>query len=104
MSRELRGWSDTPGMTVIGSNSSIRAVSDLMTPGEVAEALRISRRHVRRLAADGRLQRIQLGYRTVRYSAANVEALVTPRMSEAEGGNPRLRDDHADTGGGRDSG
>ena len=47
----------------------------LLTVAEVADLLKISRRHVRRLIADGRLHVIRLG-RAVRIRPESVAALV----------------------------
>jgi excisionase family DNA binding protein len=48
----------------------------LLTPGEVAAALRVTPRTVRRYAADGQLSRVRLGGRLARYTVASVEALI----------------------------
>ncbi len=50
----------------------------VLRPGEVAEILRVTPRHVRRLAVAGRLERIRLGARTSRYTATSVAALISP--------------------------
>lgn len=54
----------------------------LLTPQEVAEILRVSPRTVRRLAACGQLDRLRLGYRTTRYAADNVDALIASYNSD----------------------
>jgi excisionase family DNA binding protein len=70
----------------------------LLTPDEVAEILRVSPRHVRRLAANGVIQRIQLGARTARYTAESVDALLVPTTSKATADDGDLAE-AADTGG-----
>ena len=62
----------------------------LLTPGEVAELLRITPRHVRRLAAAGVLDRVSLGAHTVRYTPESVERLIHPQNSETRAGNAGL--------------
>ncbi len=60
----------------------------LLTPQGVAEALSVSTRYVRHLAASGRLPRIVLGHRTVRYRDVDVLALTAPRNAESSAVNP----------------
>ena len=87
----FRAGGDFLGMSTIGhqlSQSDPTATSDLLTPDEVARSLRITRRHVRRLAAEGRLQRIKLGARTMRYTPESVAALINP-MNTAEHDNKK---------------
>jgi excisionase family DNA binding protein len=55
-----------------------RTVPTLLCAPEVAELLNVSVRTVQRLAAEGRLERRRLGYRTTRYTAASVAALIDP--------------------------
>ncbi len=50
----------------------------LLTPGQAATALNVTPRYVRYLADRGRLPKIVLGHRTVRYLESDVLALVTP--------------------------
>lgn len=47
----------------------------LLTVAEVAERLNVSRSHVYRLALAGRLERVTVGVRAVRYTAASVAAI-----------------------------
>jgi len=48
----------------------------LLCAGDVAVALDVSIRTVQRLADEGRLQRVRLGYRTTRYTLGSLEALI----------------------------
>ncbi len=48
----------------------------MLTPGEAAAILKITPRHVARLARSGRLHRVIIGSRTVRYTADSVAALI----------------------------
>ena len=50
----------------------------MLTTGEVAALLGVSARTVRHLASEGRLDRIKLGHRTIRYTRASVDALTAP--------------------------
>lgn len=54
----------------------------LRTQQEVAEILRVSPSTVRRLVAAGRLTPLRLGYRTVRYEASDVQALIMSYNSD----------------------
>ncbi|RSZ61555.1 helix-turn-helix domain-containing protein [Corynebacterium hylobatis] len=47
-----------------------------MTGRQVADLLKVHPRTVRRWSTDGRLTRIRLGPRSIRYDAAEVQALV----------------------------
>lgn len=69
--------SDTPG---------------LLTPAQVAAILQVSPRTVRRLNAQGVLQGVRLGHRTLRYTPESLEALLLPTTSEAPVITPGLRD------------
>lgn len=60
----------------------------LYTPAEVARKLRVSERTLRRWAHEGRIRRVRLSYRVSRYTAASIEALVSPVTSEAQGSSP----------------
>jgi excisionase family DNA binding protein len=55
----------------------------LLTTDEVAAILKVNRRTVVRWTADGRLHRVELGARTVRYRAEDVAALIDPTNSDA---------------------
>jgi hypothetical protein len=70
----------------------------MLTPHETAELLRITPRHAARLARAGRLRRVILGARTVRYTAQSVEALINESGPEAATPDPMK---NADAGGGR---
>lgn len=72
----------------------------MLTPQETADLLRITPRHAARLARAGRLHRVILGPRTVRYTAESVEALINESSPEA--GTPGSKT--AVAGGGRGSG
>lgn len=62
----------------------------LLTTPEVADALSVSTRTVQRLASEGRLERVSLGYRTTRFTARSVAALVDPTTSETRTTNAGL--------------
>lgn len=64
----------------------------LVSPTRVQVLLDVSPRTVARLAKAGRLERVELGHRTVRYTAESVEALIHPATSEAPVITPGLRD------------
>lgn len=51
-------------------------MTELMTPAEVADALRVTVRHVYNLAADGKLDSIRIGDKTLRIKRASVEAMI----------------------------
>ncbi|WP_241228456.1 helix-turn-helix transcriptional regulator [Corynebacterium hylobatis] len=53
-----------------------KPVPELMTGRQVADLLKVHPRTVRRWSTDGRLTRIRLGPRSIRYDAAEVQALV----------------------------
>lgn len=55
----------------------------MLTPHETADLLRITPRHAARLARAGRLQRVILGSRTVRYTAQSIETLINESSPEA---------------------
>lgn len=73
-------------------SSTDRTDRTLLTTEEVADVLRVSTRTVRRMGACGQLERVKFGYRTVRYTPASVETLITPSTSEAPVITPGLRD------------
>jgi excisionase family DNA binding protein len=60
-------------------------LSELLTPEEVAETLRISVRTVRRMAASGLLERVRIGHRTTRYRATEVAALIDRLAASGDG-------------------
>jgi excisionase family DNA binding protein len=64
--------------TVIARTSSpaTRTLPELLTAQEVADALRVERRTIERWSDSGRLHRVRLGRRTVRYRASEVLALL----------------------------
>lgn len=68
-----------------------------MTPRDVADALSVSTRYVRHLASTGRLPRIVLGHRTVRYREVDVLALSDPRYAESSAVTPSSLALHAET-------
>jgi predicted site-specific integrase-resolvase len=49
---------------------------ELLRPEEVAAALQVTPRTVRRWGATGQLERVRLGSRLTRYTAASVAALI----------------------------
>ena len=51
---------------------------ELLTVGEVAAVCRVDTRTVERWAAEGRLRRVRLAPKTIRYRADDVAALLTP--------------------------
>ncbi len=51
-------------------------MTELMKPGEVADALNISKRQVHHLIASGELTAVRIGIRVVRVSRASVNALL----------------------------
>ena len=63
------------------------APDTLLSTQAAARALGVSERTVQRMAAAGRLDRIRRGHRTVRYTAASVEAQarLTERAAAADG-------------------
>lgn len=63
----------------------------MLTPAEAAELLRITPRHAARLARAGRLHRVILGARTVRYTAAIVEALINDSSPAAATAGSMIR-------------
>lgn len=52
------------------------STNDLLKPGEVIAALRISRSTLVRWVADGKLEPIRLGDKTFRYRRSDVDALL----------------------------
>lgn len=54
--------------------------------------LRVSPRTIRRLGADGELQRVRIGRRIVRYRADSVEALITPAGGVSSSTIKRIED------------
>jgi len=71
----------------------------LLTSGEVGEMLVMDSRTVRRMALAGRLPRVELGHRTVRFRLADVlEFIEASTTNESPAGNGALekeRDDGA---------
>ena len=61
--------------------ATVRAV---LTLAEVAALLRVSQRTVARMAASGALRSIALGKRCVRFSAADVHAIIEGAPAKAE--------------------
>jgi len=62
---------------------------DLWTAQEVMDYLRVSRATLHRWVRDGRLPRVQLGERAVRYRRTDVLALVNRGMARrGQGGEP----------------
>jgi excisionase family DNA binding protein len=55
----------------------------LLCADEVAQKLSVSTRTVQRLAAEGRLQSVRLDYRTTRYTAASLAALIDPSSTSS---------------------
>jgi excisionase family DNA binding protein len=60
----------------------VAELTHLLTTEEVAELLGVSTRTVHRLADNGRLPRIRLGHRTVRFSPESVAALIDAACGE----------------------
>jgi excisionase family DNA binding protein len=54
----------------------------LLSAAEVAEILKVSSRSVLRYAREGRIECVQLGHRTVRFTPESVAALIRPTTSE----------------------
>jgi len=54
----------------------VDGISALLTTDEVAAIFRVNPRTVERWTSDGRLHRVELGARTVRYRAEDVAALI----------------------------
>jgi excisionase family DNA binding protein len=50
--------------------------NELMTPAEVARALRVSMRHVQRMRESGALAHITLGPKTVRYYRGDIDDML----------------------------
>jgi excisionase family DNA binding protein len=69
---------------------SMSATLELLTTDEVAAALKITPRTVRNWAAVGRLERIRIGAKFVRYRLSDVEALIDSSTSETDAGNVGL--------------
>lgn len=80
-------------------SASVRTDSTpLLRPAEVARILDVTPRTVRRYSEAGRLPRILLSQRCVRYRASDVAALVDPYNGEDPAGNrafAKERDDAA---------
>jgi excisionase family DNA binding protein len=49
---------------------------EVLTPAEAAAWLRVSSRTLRRYAAEGRIECVELSARTMRYPVASIEALL----------------------------
>lgn len=58
------------------------AQAQLLTPEDVASILQISPRAVRRLHQAGQLRATRLGYRTVRYTTAEVDRFIAAHQSD----------------------
>ncbi len=71
----------------------------LLTPSEVARLLRVTPRTVQRWSNDGKLERVRLGRRVVRYTAGSVERLISPSETASPEattpGSPKMSDDGA---------
>lgn len=63
-----------------------RAALELLTEAEVAAALRVTDRTVRRWDAEGIVHAIRIGG-VKRYRASDIAALIDPQRSEAPAGN-----------------
>jgi excisionase family DNA binding protein len=69
----------------------------LLTAGDVAERLELHPRTVLRLAREGRLRRVKLGHRTVRFVPEDVEAYIEGERQQQDAPAPlreRLFDDN----------
>lgn len=77
------------GREPIGAVSGVdRTLPVLLTRAEVCQLLRVSRPTLNRWVAAGRIRRLEIGPRTVRYPAADVMALIDPsETSNAPAGN-----------------
>jgi excisionase family DNA binding protein len=60
----------------------------LLTRAEVAVLLRIGERTVDRWTIEGRLRRVEIAPRTIRYRAEDIEAMTQPTNDNARGVNP----------------
>jgi excisionase family DNA binding protein len=74
-------------------------IDPLLCADEVAQMLNVSVRTVHRLAEDGRLERVRLGHRTIRYRPENVAELIGSAYNDdtpaANGRVGKTGDDHA---------
>jgi excisionase family DNA binding protein len=77
-------------MNATGTESTQRR-TDLLRVDEVAEQLQISIRSVERLADRGHLPRVRLGYRSVRFRPADVEALIENFAASSDRELPAMR-------------
>lgn len=77
----------SPSAAISIASPEGRTLPILLTVDEVADVLRVNPRTVERWSAEGRLQRVDLGPRTVRYRATDVAALIDPTHSEAPATN-----------------
>jgi excisionase family DNA binding protein len=78
--------------------SSAQHRTPLLTPEQVAAVLGVSVRTVRRLAAEGRLRPVRIGYRTTRFRPEDVDALIAPTQSKTPEGIEGLAERTADAG------
>jgi excisionase family DNA binding protein len=60
-----------------------RRMPHLLKPAEVAAILRVTPRTVQRYAKEGRLERVKLGRRLSRYTAASVEHLISSENTQS---------------------
>lgn len=71
----------------------------LLATKEVATALRVDARTIERWTAEGRLPRVRLAPKTIRYRADDVAALIAPRNGEAPAGTAEASRKTPDAGG-----
>ena len=69
-------------VSVSSTSTAPESSRRLLTADEVALILRVTDRTVRRWANQGRLERIKLGDRLVRFTVESVEALIRPEHTE----------------------
>jgi excisionase family DNA binding protein len=50
-------------------------MNELLTPDEAAEILSLTKKMLKQLADEGRLERVKVGHRTIRYTRTSVENL-----------------------------
>jgi excisionase family DNA binding protein len=74
----LRAMSGLAATRPSSSEQRTLPLPELLTTREVAEALRVDARTIERWAEQGRLPRIQIAPKTVRYRVEDVAALIRP--------------------------
>jgi len=64
-----------------------RTVPLLLTIRETSELLNVSQRTLERWSLEGRLPRVELGPKTIRYRADDLAAMIEPRNDDDPGAN-----------------